>query len=69
MTGWSVISLRNWLLWEFHPCRPAVSHTSPLAKDLAADWKRWSTTERLTALSFIALLLLVISMAALVRTS
>jgi hypothetical protein len=51
------------------PVSPNRSNPSPLAKDLAADWKRWSTTERLTALGVIALLLLAISLTALVRTS
>jgi hypothetical protein len=46
---------------------PNRSQISPLAKDLAADWKRWSLAERVSALSALMLLLLAISIAALVR--
>jgi hypothetical protein len=46
---------------------PNRSQISPLTKDLAADWKRWSMTERVSALGVIVLVLTAISIAALVR--
>jgi len=47
-----------------HKRRRVAFRNARTIRDFAADWKRWSLTERVTALVVVVLLVLAISIAA-----